>query len=130
MLGAIEELLRLHSITDLTVPKLAAEDIEIAGCPVRRGEGLLPLTGAANHDPQVFPQPREFNPQRARRDHLAFGSGAHMCLGQSLARAEMETVFSTMLRRVPSLSLAVPVSELDLDRDAVVWGVKALPVAW
>lgn len=130
MQGAIEEILRVHAITDLTVPRLAAEDTEIAGCPIRKGEGILPLVGAANHDPSVFENPQEVIPQRGERNHFTFGAGVHMCLGQNLARAELNAVFTTVLNRVPSLRLAVPVSQLDLERNAIVWGAKALPVAW
>lgn len=130
MQGAVEEILRLHAITDLTVPKLAAQDLEIAGCPVRQGDGILPLVGAANHDPSVYPDPTAFIPERGERTHFAFGAGAHLCLGQNLARMEMSTVFSTLLERVPALALAVPASELDVDRKAIVWGVKTLPVTW
>ncbi|WP_160573719.1 cytochrome P450 [Actinomadura physcomitrii] len=130
MPGAIEEILRIHAITDLTVPKLAARDMSVAGCPINAGEGILPLTAAANHDPDVFPDPDRFDPARGDRRHLTFGLGVHACLGQNLARAEMEAVFSALLRRVPSLRLAVPVSELEPDRNAIVWGLKDLPVTW
>jgi len=130
MRGAIEEILRIHSITDLTTPKLATADMTVGGCPVKAGEGLFPLIASANHDPDVFPDPEKFDPSRNFKGHLTFGSGPHVCLGQYLARAEMDAVFSTVLTRVPSMRLAVPVQELELDREAIAWGVKALPVTW
>ena len=130
MSGAIEEVLRVHTITDLTTPKLAITDMTVGGCPIRAGEGIIPLVASANHDPDVFPDPENFDPSREFKGHLTFGSGSHFCLGQNLARMEMEAVYSTVLRRIPSLRLAVPVEELELDRKAVVWGVKSLPVAW
>jgi cytochrome P450 len=130
MRGAIEEILRIHSITDLTTPKLATADMTVGGCPVKAGEGLFPLIASANHDPDIFPDPETFDPSRSGKGHLTFGSGPHVCLGQYLARAEMEAVFSTVITRVPSMQLAVPVEELELDREAIAWGVKALPVIW
>lgn len=130
MPGAVEDILRLHSITDLTAPKLAASDVVVQGCRIPAGDGIMPLIGAANHDPELFPDPERFDPTRDSRGHLTFGAGVHGCLGQNLARAEMEIVLSTVLRRVPTLRLAVPVERVEVDREAVVWGVKSLPVLW
>jgi cytochrome P450 len=130
MPAAVEEILRIHAITDLTTPKLAAADMVVGGCPVAAGDGLFPLVAAANHDPDVFPDPERFDLDRVGRGHLTFGTGVHACLGQNLARAEIEIVLSTVLTRVPSMRLAVPVEDLDLDREAIVWGVRSLPVTW
>jgi pentalenic acid synthase len=128
--GAVEEALRIHSITDLTAPKLATEDITVGGCPIRAGDGIFPLIGSANHDPDVFPDPETFDPNRDFKGHLTFGAGPHVCIGQNFARVEMEAVFSAVLNRAPTLRLAVPVDQLELDREAIAWGVKALPVTW
>ncbi len=128
--GAIEEVLRIHSITDLVMLRLATEDIEIGGCPIKAGEGIIPLAAAANHDPDVFPDPAEFAPRRGSRSHLSFGFGMHSCIGQNLARAEMEVAFAALLTRVPALRLAAAIEELRFKKDGFVFGVHGLPVAW
>lgn len=128
--GAVEEILRLHAITDVTTPKVAVEDLTIAGCPVSAGEGIFPSVGAANHDPAVFPDPEVFDPARGSRSHLTFGAGPHTCIGQNLARVELAAVFGIVLQRIPSLRPAVPVADLEIDQTAIVPGVNRLPVAW
>jgi cytochrome P450 len=128
--GAVEEMLRIHSITDLVMLRLATEDIEIAGCPIKAGEGIIPLGAAANHDPAVYLNPTEFDPGRGSRNHLTFGFGMHSCIGQNLARAEMEIAFTALLNRIPALRLQASVDELEFKRDGFVFGVYGLPVAW
>jgi len=85
---------------------------------------------AANHDPAQFPEPGRLDPDRAGRRHVAFGYGPHQCLGQSLARAELDIVYRTLFTRVPGLRLAVPVSELPVKDDGFVYGLAELPVTW
>ncbi|MGG7575121.1 cytochrome P450 [Streptomyces sirii] len=67
---------------------------------------------------------------RGARQHLAFGHGAHQCLGQSLARMELEIVYDTLLRRIPGLRPAGPVEALPLKNDAAIFGLHELPVTW
>ena len=128
--GAVEEMVRVHSINDLVTLRLAAKDFEIGGCPVKAGEGIFGLNAAANHDPDAFPNPGELDPRRGARNHVGFGYGIHSCIGQNLARAELELAFRALLDRVPTLRLDVPVEELSFKHDGFVFGLYGLPVAW
>ncbi|MQA97541.1 MAG: cytochrome P450 [Streptosporangiales bacterium] len=127
---AVEELLRFFTIADTVTIRTARADIEIGGVTIREGEGLVALGAAADHDPVVFADPGTLDIHRDARHHVAFGYGIHQCLGQNLARAELEIVFGTLFRRIPGLRLAAPVEELAFKTDAVVYGMHALPVTW
>ncbi|MFL4496856.1 cytochrome P450 [Streptomyces sp. VTCC 41912] len=126
----VEELLRYYSVADLVAFRVAVEDVEVGGRLIRAGEGIVPLLAAANHDDTVFAAPREFAPERSARSHVAFGYGVHQCLGQNLVRVEMEIAYRTLFARMPSLALAVPVEELSLKYDGVLFGLHELPVTW
>jgi cytochrome P450 monooxygenase len=126
----VEELLRLHSVADLVALRVATEDVEIAGQLIRAGEGIVPLVAAANHDEDVFECPHKFDPARSAQQHVAFGYGAHQCLGQNLVRVELEISYRTLFERVPALKLAVPVEELPFKYDGVIFGLHELPVGW
>jgi cytochrome P450 len=128
--GAVEELLRYFSIADHSVSRVTTADIEIGGVRIPKGEGVITLNAAANHDEAVFPDPAEFDPRRDFRRHMAFGYGVHQCIGQSLARLELEIVFTTLFSRVPGLRLAVPVEELAFKDDAAFYGLYEVPVTW
>jgi len=127
---AVEELLRYFSIADTATGRVAVEDVEVDGVQIKAGEGVFALSYAANRDPEVFNDPDALDLERGARHHVAFGFGPHQCLGQNLARAELQIVFDTLFRRVPNLKLAAPVEELSYKDDAVVYGVQALPVTW
>ncbi len=126
--GAIEELLRALSIP-ASLSRVATEDIELGGQTIRAGDGVLISPMAANHDETVFQHPGQLDIRRPNRDHIAFGYGAHQCIGQNLARIEMEIAFRVLLDRVPTLRLAVPVEEVPI-RQGMLAGVWKLPVAW
>ncbi len=126
----VEELLRLHSVADLVALRVAVEDVEIAGQLIAAGEGIVPLVAGANHDEKVFECPHEFNPARHSTQHVAFGFGAHQCLGQNLVRVELEIAYRTLFERVPALRLSVPPEELRFKHDGVIFGLHELPVAW
>jgi len=85
-------------------------------------------TQSSSWDDTVFEHPEELDVHRTAQHHLAFGYGIHQCLGQNLARAELEIVFGTLLRRVPNLAMAVPTNELSYRDDSSVYGVNQLPV--
>ncbi|MEV8361962.1 cytochrome P450 [Streptomyces niveus] len=127
---AVEELLRLFSISDAGTARVAKEDIEIGGTVIRAGDGIMPLNNSANHDESVFPDPDTLDVRRSTRSHLAFGYGVHQCIGQNLARLELEVVYDTLLRRIPGLRLEKPAGELRYKDDAIVWGLYELPVSW
>jgi len=128
--AAVEELLRYFSIADLGTGRVALSDGLVAGTTVRAGEGVLISLLAANHDPAVFPAPGDIDPDRGSQRHVAFGYGPHQCVGQSLARTELEIVYETLLRRVPGLRLAVPEEKVPVKDDAMVYGLYELPVKW
>jgi cytochrome P450 len=128
--AAVEELLRYFTITDLTLFRVATADIEVGGQLIAAGEPVIALVLAGNHDPAVFADPGALDIGRDARPHLAFGFGPHQCLGQSLARMELQVVLDALLRRVPDLRLAVPVGDLPFKDDAFVYGAYELPVTW
>lgn len=126
----VEELLRLHSVADMVALRVAVDDVEIAGQLIRKGEGIVPLLAAANHDTEVFGCPHAFNPDRSERRHVAFGYGVHQCLGQNLVRVEMEIAYRKLFERIPTLELAVPLDELAFKYDGILFGLHELPVRW
>jgi cytochrome P450 len=128
--NTVEEMLRFHTIVHYNGPRVALEDVEVAGTLIRKGEGVLALITAANRDPKAFDEPDKFDIRRPALHHVAFSYGVHQCLGQPLARAELQIVFSTLFQRLPTLRLAVPVEEIKFRYDAFVYGVDTLPVAW
>ncbi|WBB80575.1 cytochrome P450 [Micromonospora sp. WMMD882] len=127
---AVEELLRYLTIAELVMCRVALADVEIGGVLIRAGEGVVMLANAANRDPAAFPDGEALELGRAARHHLSFGFGAHQCLGQHLARLELQIVFDTLFRRVPGLRLAVPADEVPVKDDGTVYGLHELPVTW
>ena len=130
MRNTVEEMLRFHTIVHYNGPRVALEDVTVAGTEIRKGEGVLALISAANRDPGMFPDPDAFDIHRDALHHVAFSYGVHQCLGQPLARAELQIVFTTLFQRLPKLRLAVPAEEIKFRHDAFVYGVDALPVEW
>ncbi|MEU8786660.1 cytochrome P450 [Streptomyces sp. NPDC048637] len=129
MPGAVEELLRYLTIAD-TFYRYASEDIELGGETIGKGSTVVVSLLAANHDPQRFDNPDTLDIHRKARGHLSFGHGIHQCLGQQLARIEMRAGFDGLLRRFPTLKLAVPAGEVKLRTDMNIYGVHELPVTW
>jgi cytochrome P450 len=127
---AVEELLRYFTIVEYGNSRVATADVELGGVTIRAGEGVVSLSNTADHDPAVFPAAEELMLDRGARNHLAFGFGPHQCLGQNLARAELDIVFSTLFRRVPTLRLAGPADELPFKTDAAIYGIHRMPVTW
>ncbi|QFZ19079.1 cytochrome P450 [Saccharothrix syringae] len=127
---AVEEMLRYLTITHNGRRRVALEDLEVAGCPVKAGEGLVLPNDVANRDPDAFPDPDRLDITREARHHVAFGFGVHQCLGQPLARLELEIVYRTLYRRVPTLRLAADFADVPFKHDGFVYGVHELPVAW
>jgi len=125
--SAVEELLRYDSPVQMTFRE-AAEDGEIAGKPLRRGELVAILLGSANRDPEIIPDPDRLDLQRKGSKHAAFGMGIHFCLGSHLARLEAQIAFRTLARRMPGLSLRAGALER---REGIAFrGVKSLPVTF
>jgi cytochrome P450 len=129
--NAVEELLRYLSIIQNGQRRIAAEDIEIAGEVIRAGEGIIIDLAPANWDANAFAEPdRLYLHRSGAGQHVAFGYGRHQCVGQQLARAELQIVFHTLLRRVPTLELAVPIEDVPFKHDRLAYGVYELPVTW
>lgn len=130
MPAAVEELLRILSVADSIPLRVAAADIELDGTRIRAGDGIIALLAAADHDPQVFADPQRLDFDRANRHHVAFGYGVHQCIGQNLARLELEIAIGTLIRRIPDLRLAGAFDELDFKHDAATFGIEAMRVTW
>lgn len=129
--NAVEEMLRFYTPPHLNACRVAIDDVEIAGVTIQKGEGVYPLLLAANRDPEIFDSPDEFDIRRENADqHIAFSNGIHQCLGQPLARLELQVVFSKLFQRFPSLQLAEPLDSLPFKHDMYVFGLHALPVSW
>lgn len=128
--SAVEELLRYLHITHLGRRRAVTEDIEIAGQLIKAGEGVIMANEIANRDPDVFPEPDRLDITRDARRHVAFGFGVHQCLGQPLARMELQVVYGTLYKRIPTLALAVPPEQVRFKHDAFIYGVHELPVTW
>ena len=128
--NAAEELMRYLSIIQNGQRRVAIEDIEIAGETIRAGEGIIIDLAPANWDAAAFPQPDKLDFTRDAGQHLGFGYGRHQCVGQQLARAELQIVFHTLLRRIPTMRLAIPFDEVPFKHDRLAYGVYELPVAW
>lgn len=128
--GAVEELLRYLTISHFGRRRVATADLEIGGQLIRAGEGVVVANDSANRDPDAFPNPDVLDLTRDARHHLTFGYGPHQCLGQPLARVELQVVYPTLLRRMPDLRLAVPVEKLPFKTHMVFYGLFAMPVTW
>jgi cytochrome P450 len=94
------------------------------------GDLLVMNLPAANRDPAFRDSPDTLDIDHNPRGHMAFGYGVHQCLGANLARAELEIAFPTLLRRLPSLRLAVPIDEIQFRNDMSIYGVHELLVTW
>jgi cytochrome P450 len=128
--GAVEEMLRYLSIVHTGLPRVATEDVEVGGQRIRAGEGVLLMINTANRDGEAFPDADTVDVGRDARRHVAFGFGVHQCLGQPLARAELQIALDVLLNGLPELRLAVPFEEIPFRHDMLVYGVHSLPVAW
>jgi len=128
--NAVEEVLRYLSITHSGRRRFALEDLTIGGQFIKAGDAILVAVETPNRDPDAFPDPDTLDIHRKARHHIAFGYGIHQCLGQPLARVELQVVYSTLYRRIPTLALAVPLENVPFKHDMAIYGVHALPVTW
>jgi cytochrome P450 len=127
----VEELMRYLSINHSGLPRAALEDVEVGGQLIRAGEGVLVMINAANRDRAVFDRPDQFDIHRPAVDqHVAFGHGLHKCIGLTLARVELSTVFAGLFARMPGLELRRGIDQLPFRHEMVLYGVRELPVSW
>jgi cytochrome P450 len=122
---ATEELLRYDAPSQYT-GRVAREDFELRGRPIRTGQAVRMLLASANRDEAVFERADELNLKRTPNPHVSFGAGIHYCLGAELARLEGQIAISTIVRRFPKMALAG--SEVEWRRAPVLRGLEALPL--
>ncbi|MFD4946784.1 cytochrome P450 [Streptomyces sp. NPDC058409] len=132
----IDEVLRYVVLSPSTDPHeglhlVTTDEVDLGGLTIPAHSAILVSPTAANLDARTFPVPDRFDLKRANADaHVAFGYGAHRCLGAQLARLELEVAYTSLLRELPGLRLDVPVSELTYTSGMLLKGLKALPVTW
>ncbi|MEV0637499.1 cytochrome P450 [Streptomyces sp. NPDC050619] len=127
---AVEEILRFDPNGGFGLPRFLSEDAEISGGVVPSGTTVVCSMAAANRDESAFEGAGELDLGRSPNTHIAFGAGAHSCLGQPLARTELQVVLDVLLRRLPTLDLAVEPGELRRVEGLVVGRLEELPVRW
>jgi cytochrome P450 len=130
MESAVDELLRYLSPVQFAPRRIALEDAEIHGVPIKEGDGIFAVNAAANRDPQEFANPNMLDISRDASHHVAFGYGIHRCLGQGVARIELQVAFSKLFQRFPDLRLAEAYEEIAFKYDSQIYGLKRLMVAW
>jgi cytochrome P450 len=129
--AAVEEIIRHTTHSGMFLVQYLTEDLELGGVLMRAGDAVMAIPGAANRDPRYFPRPNVFDIDRASSAlHLGLGVGPHFCLGAALGRLELEVTIGTLVRRLPRLAPAVPLSELPWRHDLVNCGIAAFPVVW
>lgn len=128
--SAVEELLRYDGPVETATIRFAAEDIELGGKLLRRGDAVNVTITSANRDESRYTHAESLDIERQNNRHLAFGMGVHYCVGAPLARMEGQIAINTLIQRLPKLRLAVPVEELTWSNAVVIRGMKHMPVAW
>jgi cytochrome P450 len=124
---ATEECLRYDPPVKST-QRIAAEDVELGGKTIRKGDRIRWIMAAANRDPSAFPDPDRFDVGRQPNPHVSFGSGIHYCLGVALARMEGQEVFRALAERFPRFELAT--EEVEYQPSIQFRSLKSLPVTW
>lgn len=127
---AVDELLRYFTPVEHITCRVAVADVEIGSVVVRAGDGVIVCGPAANRDGAVYANADQLDFRRPERHHLAFGYGPHQCIGQNLARAEIQIVYDTLFRRIRELRLAVEFDQLRFKLDSNFYGLHEMPVTW
>ncbi|HWE91488.1 MAG TPA: cytochrome P450 [Pseudonocardiaceae bacterium] len=131
---AVEELLRFLAVTDFGAVRWITGDIELGpeygDEVIRTGDGIVVSSTMANRDPGVHHDPHEFDISRGNRQHLTFGYGIHQCLGQNLARLQLEIAYRTLFARIPTLRLGIASEDIRMRTNGTMQGVERLPVEW
>lgn len=124
----VDELLRYLSVVQIAFPRFAQQDVSLSGHRVRAGDVVICSLSRANRDDVFGAAPDRFDPTRQSPTHLAFGHGFHRCIGAELARMQLRVTFRALVRRFPTMALAVPAHELKFHDLSIVYGLTALPV--
>jgi cytochrome P450 len=127
---AVEEMLRYLSVIQFGLFRQATQDIEVGSVTIKSGEWLVAALAAGNRDASVYPDADSIDLQRKAKTHLAFGFGIHQCVGQQLARVELQEVYARLFRRIPAMTLATPFDAVRFKDKGLVYGVEKLPVTW
>ncbi|MEU7479645.1 cytochrome P450 [Lentzea sp. NPDC042327] len=124
----VDELLRHHTVVQVAFPRIARRDVDVAGTRVKAGDIVVCSLSQANRDTDVYSDPDRICPSRAAGQHLAFGYGAHRCIGAELAKMELRIAYPALVRRFPQMRLAVEPGALAFRRLSIVYGLESLPV--
>lgn len=125
--GLVEEVLRFEPPVDVT-GRIAPVDMELGGCPMKAGQSMTMSLRAANRDPEMFDEPHRFDVTRKHKPHVAFGGGAHICIGAPLARLEAQVALVMLFDRFPNLKLAKPQETPDWRKLPFFRGMEHLEV--
>lgn len=128
--NAVEELLRFDSPVERTITRWVAEDTEVGGRMLARGDLVIAVVSSANRDGDQFADPAVLDLARTENKHVGFGRGPHYCLGAPLARLETEIALETLLRRLPNLRLAIAEDDLYWRPIPLFRSLSSLPVGW
>ncbi|HUQ61478.1 cytochrome P450 [Lentzea sp.] len=126
--GVVDELLRHQTVVQVAFLRIARRDVEIAGTKIKAGDIVACSLSQANRDPSVYSDPDTIDPARPAGQHLAFGYGAHRCIGAELAKMELRIAYPALARRFPELRLAVEPGALSFRKLSIVYGLHSLPV--
>lgn len=127
---AVEEALRFDANPGFGLPRYITTDIDVGTTQIPRGTTVICNMAAANRDERACEHPEQMDLTRSPNPHLSFGVGPHSCIGQALARTELQTVLSVLLRRLPSLALAIPKEQLQKKQGLLIGALERLPVRW
>ena len=131
MMNAIDELLRYLSVAHTGRYRVTIAEIEVGGQVIPAGQAIVLANNVADRDNAVFPHPERLDLRRNNaRATLVFGEGVHQCLGQLLARREMIIYHQILWKRIPSLRLAVPFSDIRFKEEGTIYAIESLPVTW
>lgn len=124
----VEEMLRYLTVVQVAFPRFARSDIEIGGKTISSGDIVLISLSGANRDSALGADVESFQGIREKSAHLAFGYGVHRCIGAELGRMELRAAYPALVRRFPSMRLAVDPEELTFRKLSIVYGIESLPV--
>jgi cytochrome P450 len=122
--------LRFDANPGFGMPRYLTEEVSVSGQTLPKGTTVVCSMAAANRDERQFDEADEMRLDRSPNPHVAFGAGPHSCLGQALARTELQAVLKVLLDRLPGLEPAVPAAELRRREGLVVGGLEEVPVRW